>query len=584
MMESNMSNATGVGVTTVEVYTGILVMVLVLTAGVIGTGVNAALLVAGLCWNGGSSASGSTRLHYGLHYALAATHLLLCCVWLPLHAVQSLANVRGAGNPRALCLSSLALWNVCVAMLTFLTLFLAVQRLYKLSLLPARTPVTRGLAVSLAVALTAAVALCIEYPWNADHRLCETARAEHGGPLWFSVAAMLFMLIYVLILLLAIFLLGLAIAAVRRKLAPPNSAPDKDEEARSSETRSLSGTGATAGGEQPSASSSHHESSRASPPPPQPVDTHDDDDEDDDDTFDMKMRMRAQKTSSGRRHTVANIGLGDSLFGFGKRRGSLEDNRPKVNYNYVRKWSVDITALQNQLENPKVATSLPFGELAALKDNKTLTTPSVKAEQSESIAEHEEEEDNDHDEKKVDKVDDELEVSEVHQAKVSFADETDNDEVIAAEESDPLATSTIVVNGSSPHLRDTGATGLDEESADRYRRELWRSKQCVVVVAVTLTFLLPYTLLTLLAPAMDPHLNRNLAAVAMALLAGLSCVHPPLLLWMDARLAASCRRLYAHATQWRCVCYCNIGKGKKCFGRPPELEGGGGGGSVTVIA
>jgi len=110
--------------------------------------------------------------------------------------------------------------------------------------------------------------------------------------------------------------------------------------------------------------------------------------EEDDDTFDMKMRMKFQKKrSSGRRHTVANIGL-PNLSGR-LRRGSLSDTgltavagisptgsgsgATTPEYHYVRKWSVDITALANQLENPKAAVegrsgSYQFSELqGALK-------------------------------------------------------------------------------------------------------------------------------------------------------------------------------------------------------------------------
>ena len=271
-------------------------------------------------------------------------------------------------------------------------------------------------------------------------------------------------------------------------------------------------------------------------------------DQTDDDMFDMKMRMRAQKTSSGRRHTVANIGLGDSLFGLGRRRGSLEDNRPKVNYNYVRKWSVDITALQNQLENPKMQNTLPFGDLTALKDRNLNTSLKMAGEHSESIAEHEEE-----DEETEQKPKD-------HQ--VAFADETDNDDVHPEPaESDPLKASTepppiVVLNGSSPRnhnnrvdfaatsTQDNGAEDnnddalADEATIARYQREMWRSKQCIIFQIVTLLLLLPYTILTLLQPMMDPHLNRNLAAIAMATVTILSCVHP-LLVGLDG-CAARC--------------------------------------------
>jgi len=100
------------------------------------------------------------------------------------------------------------------------------------------------------------------------------------------------------------------------------------------------------------------------------------------------MRLKFQKKrSSGRRHTVANIGL-PSLSGR-LRRGSLSDTgltavagisptgsgsgATTPEYHYVRKWSVDITALANQLENPKAAVegrsgSYQFSELqGALK-------------------------------------------------------------------------------------------------------------------------------------------------------------------------------------------------------------------------
>ena len=78
--------------------------------------------------------------------------------------------------------------------------------------------------------------------------------------------------------------------------------------------------------------------------------------DEDDDSFDMKMRLRMQKKAgAGRRHTVANIGLQSSPLG--GPGGSSDATSRRPNYGYVRKWSVDITALQNQLENPKIHTS-----------------------------------------------------------------------------------------------------------------------------------------------------------------------------------------------------------------------------------
>jgi hypothetical protein len=109
-----------------------------------------------------------------------------------------------------------------------------------------------------------------------------------------------------------------------------------------------------------------------------------DDDDIDDDTFDMQMRAKMQSSRSGsdRRHTVANIGAdAGSLLGSrggvdrggkngrgglgglfsGSGSGGVRENKPasrQTNYNYVRKFSVDLVALQNQLENPKKLGSM----------------------------------------------------------------------------------------------------------------------------------------------------------------------------------------------------------------------------------
>ena len=96
------------------------------------------------------------------------------------------------------------------------------------------------------------------------------------------------------------------------------------------------------------------------------------------------MKMKLQKSLSGRRHTVANIGLGESSFG--GRRGSMETPKSASSgphtYNYVRKWSVDIVALQDQLENPKAFLSgaaSASGALSTLTDKNTAKSQSTSS-------------------------------------------------------------------------------------------------------------------------------------------------------------------------------------------------------------
>jgi hypothetical protein len=141
--------------------------------------------------------------------------------------------------------------------------------------------------------------------------------------------------------------------------------------------------------------------------------TDDDDDELDDDAFDMQMRAKMQQSArtGDRRHTVANIGAeAGSFFGrragggggggnrggsgssgsgvfsglFSSSSGSTKERKPAgrpTNYNYARKFSVDLVALQNQLENPKKLGSMdvfqrPSRSQSDLKAAAAAVTPS----------------------------------------------------------------------------------------------------------------------------------------------------------------------------------------------------------------
>lgn len=97
--------------------------------------------------------------------------------------------------------------------------------------------------------------------------------------------------------------------------------------------------------------------------------------------------------SIGRRHTVANIAPGQSNLGAGRRNSCTDaPNNKAISYSYIRKWwckwlersllastlrSVDVTALQAQLQNPQIhrsfsqASSSKLDKLpVSLEDNK----------------------------------------------------------------------------------------------------------------------------------------------------------------------------------------------------------------------
>jgi len=425
------------------------------------------------------------------------------------------------------------------------------------------------------------------------------------------------------------------------------------------------------------------------------------------------MKFQKKSRSSGRRHTVANIGL-PSLSGR-LRRGSLSDTgltavagispsgsgsgATTPEYHYVRKWSVDITALANQLENPKAAVaglsgSYQFAELqGALRGSPCNpsrrsgspvavrpTLPCIIAEVETTEQETAE---------KDTTVDDETatkqysgsydngqptasasESTDSHNrtsrcepsggkgigaAQTRNADQEDNDDAagqsgsivggsefsrrapVAATSSVgaatvskrraelrrchnavehvsslPLDPPSIIVSGlnvdddrepcstntdddddsgreqiwsTSGTAANKDLTASEERSSmaaydvddgpsndgqlRRARRELERSGRTCVMIMLCAALTLPYACVNVWNDlTTSRYVSYNLSLAAAAIMSLTAAVIPPLLVWSDRRLRARILRMWALASRLRCVCYCNVGRGKNCFQRP----------------
>ena len=442
--------------------------------------------------------------------------------------------------------------------------------------------------------------------------------------------------------------------------------------------------------------------------------------DEDADTFDMKMRMKFQKKSrsSGRRHTVANIGL--PSLSRRLRRGSLSDTgltavagispsgsgsgATTPEYHYVRKWSVDITALANQLENPKAAVaglsgSYQFAELqGALRSSPCNTArrsgspvavrptlPCIIAEvettdqetadkdvevddeattkQSGEIHYDEKPESenvdscsraNRHETNVTEKKNSDADKERNHKTGNHDGNEDDTDqsgntargseftrqEHVTATAVDrgvasiskrraelrrchnavehvsslPLDPPSIIVSGLNvDEDREPCSTNTDEDDDDsgkgqiwttsgtaanqdaavseerssmaafdaenewstddgqlrRVRREMERARRTCVALMLCAALSLPYAGVSVWNGfTSSRYIGYNLSLAAAALMTLTAAVIPPLLVWSDRRLRARILRMWSLASRLRCVCYCNVGRGKNCFQRP----------------
>lgn len=328
------------------------------------------------------------------------------------------------------------------------------------------------------------------------------------------------------------------------------------------------------------------------------------------DTFDTKMRLKFQKKakSSGRRHTVANICLPDLG---NHRRRSLENGKGKAtspanDYQYVRKWSVDITALANQLENPKIHT----GSYPTLRNSSPSSgnldpsyrvgggpgrcvTPEVDSTQTSSkelalpggapspssplpplaarLVENK-------------KQNSEMYITlETPSIVVSLTPDTE-----AGDDDDNHTMADSFVSQS--RLESDGATSpvapaaskkasilaADDKGLLAAREELSEVMRTAVAILVSLLLILPLAVFTQAEHAVGTShgpsaaFNLDLVCVAVCLLQAATI--PGLQVWANRELKDQLSMIVALLRNLRCVCYCNLGSGRSCLVRKRRRE------------
>ena len=368
-----------------------------------------------------------------------------------------------------------------------------------------------------------------------------------------------------------------------------------------------------------------------------------DSDDDDDDSFDKRMRMRMRKPNSGRRHTVANIGMDDGLLG-GKRRSSLEVPQRSPLANFSRKWSVDIHAIQAQLENPRHYTgSFPFNDLGILPEppssSKQVKFPSREL-HTELTSHTEEDEHEDGDDaqattattpaaesKQLLKHGSDKTHTTRHQAadtgdtnnashnKKAGANSNNNhsnvaNDVKAKNDKTTAATASTTINDNhvtpvtwegklqstsgdndAAYLADDEQTPPSEQldPPNRAKKYALRRKQAQFFLCSALC-LLPYLLAQVALSVVllcggggggDGQGERRVSStvyntvnMAVSWCAVVAVLQPLCLLRAEPRLRRAWRSLWH--SQWRCACYCNIGRDKKFFSKPSQLKNGAG--------
>lgn len=321
------------------------------------------------------------------------------------------------------------------------------------------------------------------------------------------------------------------------------------------------------------------------------------------DTFDTKMRLKFQKKpkSSGRRHTVANICLPDLG---NMRRRSLENGKAKAtspanDYQYVRKWSVDITALANQLENPKIHTgsyptlrnSSPSSAYldpsyrvggpprsvtsevdSAQTSSKELALPEGGSSPSSALPPPLA--------KLVEKKNAEMCITlETPSIVVSLTPDTE-----AGDDENTMADSFVSQSDEPSPASAAGASkttrivAVDDKGILAAREELSEVLRTAVAILVSLLLMLPFVVFTqaehVVGTGYGLSAAFNLDLVCAALCLFQAATIPGLQVWANRELKDQLILIVALVRSLRCVCYCNLGSGRSCLVRKRRREKG----------
>lgn len=342
---------------------------------------------------------GLHSMTYAPHLVLIITNTVLSLIFLPVKLVITYSNWNGTPFPSYLCYVSESILFFYLVSSILLTVFLGELHLKRISAHDANnltSTVLRWIVVSLVLALLIAAGVGIEHRTNLFFTVCKNGRASlPESPIdSFSVLQIVVCILFVLINLIVIGKQYAAVWGYKKRLAhsqncndiqmahhngdmgQPNNlqlSPNRDDDLgalQRGEEPSKHSTSVTFKEEEeviPDKAAEQNQRTKVQKHTGKgkkkklnfPFRRKEDD-------FDEKMRGKMQKKSN-RRHTVANIGdVGDELQ---QRRGSLEAAAPKPEYDYMRKWSVDIEALQQQLANPRLfGGSLPVHSLGVLHE------------------------------------------------------------------------------------------------------------------------------------------------------------------------------------------------------------------------
>lgn len=113
----------------------------------------------------------------------------------------------------------------------------------------------------------------------------------------------------------------------------------------------------------------------------------------------------------------------------------------------------------------------------------------------------------------------------------------------------------------------------DDVPLRRVGRELERAGRTCAMLVVCAVLTLPYACVSVWnALTTSLYVGYNLSLAAAAVMTLTAAVVPPLLVWSDRRLRSRILRVWALATRLRCVCHCNVGRGKNCFQRPNTVR------------
>ncbi len=699
---SRPENATSGVALQVELYSLLAGAAVMLGFGFLGLLANLGLLVSVRCM-----APAATRgahgvappLYYALPFCLALLNVLFALLWVPLDVMRLLLNYNGVAIESTACYADVALFVFCVTTTVLVVLFFALQRCTKHYSIEIShgTFVSTAIVVSLVLGVLASGSSVTTYSASLDYQLC-VQRAPVEMPTLYQGFPVIGVLTFLVLLLVVAILLFCNIlwrqrcrlSVVRRTRCRHNrkmsDAAALREASQEAAERFLDPESDLPSAAPPPEARSSRKSSKTSQllcikDNNDDTDKKGDDEDAEDDDFDQKMKLRLQKSLSGRRHTVANISLGLSSLNKTSSQDSVNRSPSPFNYQYVRKWSVDIQALQDQLENPKgLLGANPFAGLGgsfkrerhepsdhsieekpeheeieeetaqstsepqsdpAPKAKETMfkekrlpkkvdrtksdqsgmkskdtqpmgvkfdtvvkTSSDVKSDKgmmsssgsevrfSDTIEEHDAEDvieqDEEQEQEEQRKCDNEVKnvcIQECTKDSIIEEDENEPDGILSFPEPDSKKPDRQTQDEAAAAVAAGRASAADAELATDSDLELLTIQRIkditqqmqtnsvvLLLLLIVISCIVPYSALQLFQWSMSRSFNRNLSWMLAALVLVQMPLHVLLLAWMERPLWKALRRLWVKLTHWRCVCYCNIGKGKDCFQRPGYRE------------